>query len=137
MILLPPRSTRTDTLFPYTTLFRSLLDAAPGAVRLPGAVQYVLCFLGEVLAPVVGNCCKLGIRSEFFHIRMVGHGILAFLFGSLNCGGRVGMVGDDIGALADKGQCGIALFTRIEPAVYPDNTDLRRDRKSTRLNSSH
>src|SRR3546814_8970523 len=26
MILLPPRSTRTDTLFPYTTLFRS--DAA-------------------------------------------------------------------------------------------------------------
>src|SRR3546814_10437304 len=25
MIRLPPRSTRTDTLFPYTTLFRSLL----------------------------------------------------------------------------------------------------------------
>src|SRR3546814_6470765 len=25
MILLPPRSTRTDTLFPYTTLFRSLM----------------------------------------------------------------------------------------------------------------
>src|SRR3546814_13107474 len=28
MILLPPRSTRTDTLFPYTTLFRSMLDRA-------------------------------------------------------------------------------------------------------------
>src|SRR3546814_20395498 len=27
MILRPPRSTRTDTLFPYTTLFRSLEDA--------------------------------------------------------------------------------------------------------------
>src|SRR3546814_13481658 len=27
MIRLPPRSTRTDTLFPYTTLFRSLLPA--------------------------------------------------------------------------------------------------------------
>src|SRR3546814_3726958 len=26
MIRLPPRSTRTDTLFPYTTLFRSLSD---------------------------------------------------------------------------------------------------------------
>src|SRR3546814_15562801 len=25
MIRLPPRSTRTDTLFPYTTLFRSLM----------------------------------------------------------------------------------------------------------------
>src|SRR3546814_19431558 len=35
MILRPPRSTRTDTLFPYTTLFRS------AAVRLAGeqAVQ--------------------------------------------------------------------------------------------------
>src|SRR3546814_9315101 len=27
MIRRPPRSTRTDTLFPYTTLFRSLSDA--------------------------------------------------------------------------------------------------------------
>src|SRR3546814_10662352 len=27
MILLPPRSTRTDTLFPYTTLFRSPISA--------------------------------------------------------------------------------------------------------------
>src|SRR3546814_2272011 len=27
MIRRPPRSTRTDTLFPYTTLFRSVLDA--------------------------------------------------------------------------------------------------------------
>src|SRR3546814_19230654 len=26
MIRLPPRSTRTDTLFPYTTLFRSIYD---------------------------------------------------------------------------------------------------------------
>src|SRR3546814_4598673 len=28
MIRRPPRSTRTDTLFPYTTLFRSLPDSA-------------------------------------------------------------------------------------------------------------
>src|SRR3546814_1659284 len=31
MILRPPRSTRTDTLFPYTTLFRSRRYAANGA----------------------------------------------------------------------------------------------------------
>src|SRR3546814_16599445 len=30
MILLPPRSTRTDTLFPYTTLFRSLREGPFG-----------------------------------------------------------------------------------------------------------
>src|SRR3546814_10820637 len=29
----PPRSTRTDTLFPYTALFRSLGDPPSGAVR--------------------------------------------------------------------------------------------------------
>src|SRR3546814_5134516 len=28
MIRRPPRSTRTDTLFPYTTLFRSLFDVS-------------------------------------------------------------------------------------------------------------
>src|SRR3546814_4081706 len=33
MIRRPPRSTRTDTLFPYTTLFRSLAAAGLGAVR--------------------------------------------------------------------------------------------------------
>src|SRR3546814_4776420 len=32
MIRLPPRSTRTDTLFPYTTLFRSTGDFEQGAV---------------------------------------------------------------------------------------------------------
>src|SRR3546814_2715007 len=33
MILRPPRSTRTDTLFPYTTLFRSLLAAREAAAE--------------------------------------------------------------------------------------------------------
>src|SRR3546814_7192243 len=33
MIRRPPRSTRTDTLFPYTTLFRSASRRAPGDGR--------------------------------------------------------------------------------------------------------
>src|SRR3546814_17811703 len=32
MIRRPPRSTRTDTLFPYTTLFRSIGDRPKGLV---------------------------------------------------------------------------------------------------------
>src|SRR3546814_11779150 len=47
MIRRPPRSTRTDTLFPYTTLFRSRRDraqhifvAAVGGRRLP--VEFVV-----------------------------------------------------------------------------------------------
>src|SRR3546814_6843520 len=36
MVLRPPRSTRTDTLFPYTTLFRSVffVSAAPHAPKI-------------------------------------------------------------------------------------------------------
>src|SRR3546814_16650979 len=34
MIRRPPRSTRTDTLFPYTTLFRSELEKASPLVRV-------------------------------------------------------------------------------------------------------
>src|SRR3546814_20924690 len=45
MIRRPPRSTRTDTLFPYTTLFRSLADAAHAgedeAMRQAAAVDGV------------------------------------------------------------------------------------------------
>src|SRR3546814_14311075 len=36
MIRRPPRSTRTDTLFPYTTLFRSLVDGNAGPARHHG-----------------------------------------------------------------------------------------------------
>src|SRR3546814_9597861 len=59
MIRRPPRSTRTDTLFPYTTLFRSLvaisLEAAAEGVagqrvvgpgRLPGR-QKLSAFLAQ------------------------------------------------------------------------------------------
>src|SRR3546814_15757068 len=42
MIRRPPRSTRTDTLFPYTTLFRSIL----AALRRPG----ILLLLPVLLA---------------------------------------------------------------------------------------
>src|SRR3546814_1220783 len=37
MIRRPPRSTRTDTLFPYTTLFRSLMRESRQATRLARA----------------------------------------------------------------------------------------------------
>src|SRR3546814_9336389 len=49
MIRLPPRCTRTDTLFPYTSLFRSnqadsanmpMIAAAHSAARLPFAIPH-------------------------------------------------------------------------------------------------
>src|SRR3546814_9373966 len=47
MILRPPRSTRTDTLFPYTTLFRS----------------HVVDVVGEV-APGAGHALHLSLAAE-------------------------------------------------------------------------
>src|SRR3546814_12934950 len=41
MIRLPPRATRTDTLFPYTTLFRSLLAPAFLLAPAPALAQKV------------------------------------------------------------------------------------------------
>src|SRR3546814_20965708 len=55
MIRRPPRSTRTDTLFPYTTLFRSL-----GKARDDGGVAALK--VGEFLEPAlaVGNHRPIG-----------------------------------------------------------------------------
>src|SRR3546814_9370742 len=39
MLRRPPRSTRTDTLFPYTTLFRSGQGRARGNLRQAGPLQ--------------------------------------------------------------------------------------------------
>src|SRR3546814_2964501 len=41
MIRRPPRSTRTDTLLPYTTLFRSLL--APASLQISPALPVLRC----------------------------------------------------------------------------------------------
>src|SRR3546814_15788637 len=41
MIRRPPRSTRTDTLFPYTTLFRSNLQIKTLEERLNATVNFV------------------------------------------------------------------------------------------------
>src|SRR3546814_1287023 len=48
MIRRPPRSTRTDTLFPYTTLFRSQVSALASLAKHPGISQVVLAEKLEV-----------------------------------------------------------------------------------------
>src|SRR3546814_4965332 len=51
MIRRPPRSTRTDTLFPYTTLFRSFAAGSREAARQRlglGAEQPLLLYVGNL-----------------------------------------------------------------------------------------
>src|SRR3546814_14842431 len=55
MIRRPPRSTRTDTLFPYTTLFRSSLPKGDGVwtdvslVNAPGPDSYPIASFSYLL----------------------------------------------------------------------------------------
>src|SRR3546814_17377117 len=68
MIRRPPRSTRTDTLFPYTTLFRSAFAArillARAAVRSLD-IQYYIWHgdqPGTLLLEAVGQAADRGVR---------------------------------------------------------------------------
>src|SRR3546814_7950183 len=73
MIRRPPRSTRTDTLFPYTTLFRSGLDAGiePSRTQDLRAVlrrrhdgDGQLCLLGRVQISDGIGVCLCALRGE-------------------------------------------------------------------------
>src|SRR3546814_10412437 len=55
MIRRPPRSTRTDTLFPYTTLFRSALSLPLVEVRAAFAADVGGPGLGHAWIPDLGN----------------------------------------------------------------------------------
>src|SRR3546814_6466936 len=62
MIRRPPRSTRTDTLFPYTTLFRSRGPAIPSA-RTPFNAVFASMGTASTRPAVVPSRISLG-RSE-------------------------------------------------------------------------
>src|SRR3546814_7811589 len=52
MIRRPPRSTRTDTLFPYTTLFRAQIKTAYASrTAIANAVAKAELVIGAVLVP--------------------------------------------------------------------------------------
>src|SRR3546814_10027120 len=63
MIRRPPRSTRTDTLFPYTTLFRSFLTFASNRCALHDGV-FVAVFCGAGRNRSRGDRCDEDGRSE-------------------------------------------------------------------------
>src|SRR3546814_11413575 len=115
MIRLPPRSTRTDTLFPYTTLFRSgevvALDPAPGPQdALPG---------GTLKVPHMGwNALNL---RDGNHPLVAGLGKASFVYFVHSFHLRPDNAADLL-ATVDYGGPVTAMVG---------------DRKSTRLNSSH
>src|SRR3546814_1889928 len=73
MIRRPPRSTRTDTLFPYTTLFRSHTGVIPTHRNGQSAAEHdmknedgnLLIFSGNANRPLaLAVCRELGVRPR-------------------------------------------------------------------------
>src|SRR3546814_19592469 len=70
MIRRPPRSTRTDTLFPYTTLFRSSSWRTPVTIILIlglCAVLYMLWLLFNLAAYALPLYAGLGVCISLLH----------------------------------------------------------------------
>src|SRR3546814_15032794 len=106
MIPRPPRSTRTDTLFPYTTPFRSRLQRFPTRDR---AVHVLL--VPQPLFPQGRDVRGVG-RDQLVERLLLPEFV----------------IGDMLEHLLPEGKLVVADL--LSPVV-------RRDRKSTRLNSSH
>src|SRR3546814_12699693 len=97
MIRRPPRSTRTDTLFPYTTLFRSIVH--------------------EI-------CTELNV-----HTRIEEEIFYPALRGKIE--------EDDLDEAYVEHDSAKALILELEQAQPDEEYYDAKDRKSTRLNSSH
>src|SRR3546814_5133031 len=112
MIRRPPRSTRTDTLFPYTTLFRSQ-DGRRGAHS--AAPRDDLSRQPDDACPRRGRLTRNRPMSD--HGEAEGKGAGAML---------------SIGELAER----IGVPTHVL-RYWETRFPQLKDRKSTRLNSSH
>src|SRR3546814_6734926 len=116
MIRRPPRSTRTDTLFPYTTLFRSILQREAIARRLDTSRHRVRerCPVLQVGRERQGDELASGLAVEPLPLAIV-HQRLAT--------GNPPQVERLRRGIVVRNQC--------------DDGTGAADRKSTRLNSSH
>src|SRR3546814_11993814 len=77
MIRRPPRSTRTDTLFPYTTLFRSFTRVEQAAAIDLVKLRFFRLDISSTLVCHADNC-ERRFEAQFFGdlpgYRHVGHG---------------------------------------------------------------
>src|SRR3546814_11532630 len=81
MIRRPPRSTRTDTLFPYTTLFRSSKHVTPHSFRHATAVHLVAAgvditvirsWLGHVSLDTTNHYAQANLETKRKALEQVG-----------------------------------------------------------------
>src|SRR3546814_5272030 len=122
MVRRPPRSTRTDTLFPYTTLFRSRVQSP--ALRL--ICERELEIRAFVPREYWSMEAQVEKNAQPFTARLIefdGRKVEQFTFNNV------------VGAMAAKAT--LQKAANGELTVGTVDKKQRRDRKSTRLNSSH
>src|SRR3546814_6213952 len=124
MIRRPPRSTRTDTLFPYTTLFRSTLYASNGF-----AGTYALSRHSVSVSVIAGE--GTGIESDYDYATAVyGADLESSAAGGARAGGRV------VARLQPRKAATAKVPVHYDPRVSNRLVShLAGDRARTRLNS--
>src|SRR3546814_14433461 len=101
MIRLPPRSTRTDTLFPYTTLFRSGIGAVIGIVMARRIAMTAMPQLVAAFHSLVGLAAVAVAAAAYLHPQAFG---IADAAGQIFTVSRVEMgLGIAIGAITFSG----------------------------------
>src|SRR3546814_3943130 len=118
MLRRPPRSTRTDTLFPYTTLFRSVSSLNPAGNR-PLIVVDDIEYTYEQLSQINVN--------EIESISILKDASTTAIYGIKGANGVL-VVTTRRGSLG-KPRVNLRMESGMQQPVI--------DRKSTRLNSSH
>src|SRR3546814_8520525 len=128
MIRRPPRSTRTDTLFPYTTLFRSFSSV------VSQGLDQIECSAVEVVDEDIDGrriqvaqigSARIELITHTTFDEVMQHGLCAF------DPADVRRRSDGVGPYL------IENFAFDRTAHHPDEELAQIVRKSTRLNSSH
>src|SRR3546814_1234902 len=131
MIRRPPRSTRTDTLFPYTTLFRSRRQRH-AAITDARQRHTELLDLEKQLANARNQAAQV-IPAEAFARLEANDRAVAEARAAVNAGATtIELTGDATGITI-----GGEPLTPNSPRTLTGETQIALDRTSTRLNSSH
>src|SRR3546814_7668015 len=137
MIRRPPRSTRTDTLLPYTTLFRSAWIALAARIGGPADPDFVDWLAVE---RIDGREYDIGIHRRWLDpTRPLAETVLKPAHGVIVTSATLRNAEGWDAAEARTGACHLDHpahhFSADSPFDYAANSEV--DRKSTRLNSSN
>src|SRR3546814_6712905 len=147
MIRRPPRSTRTDTLFPYTTRFRSTVRASEevqagwvAQARTLRALYYLQLIKRYGGVPIFD--APLGTDHDFSQDRRASFAeVVQFILDDCDAALAVPATRDGFHWEIYDNQYGImsraVAYAIKSQAVTYAASPLWRDRKSPRLNSSH